>query len=131
LATVFMTAKQSNVRLFHEKAGLTINTTPTIPDLRTCDLRCRLIKEELEELASALLLDDIIEVADAIGDLLYVVLGTAVACGIDADAVFCEIHRSNMTKFIDGHSREDGKWIKGPAYEPPQLKHILEQQHPI
>lgn len=119
------------VREFHEKAGALINTSPAILDVGNARLRINLIREELQELYGALgfpsdeglLLGEpnMIEIADGIGDLLYVVLGTAVACGLDAESIFAEIHRSNMTKFIDGHRREDGKWVKGPSYTPPNL----------
>lgn len=119
------------VRDFHEKAGALINNSPSTLDAQNARLRINLIREELQELYGALgfpadenkLLGEpnLIEIADAIGDLLYVVLGTAVACGLDSEAIFKEIHRSNMTKFIDGQRRADGKWIKGPSYTPPNL----------
>lgn len=119
------------VRDFHEKAGALINTSPATLDAPNARLRLTLIREELQELYGALgfpsdetsLLGEpnLVEIADAIGDLLYVVLGTAVACGLDAELIFAEIHRSNMTKFIDGHRRADGKWVKGPSYTPPNL----------
>lgn len=97
-------------------------------DITTKELRIKLMREELQELEHAINNDDIIEVADGLGDLLYVVLGTAVAYGINLPEVFDEIHRSNMTKFIDGYRRADGKWIKGPSYTPPNLAPILEAQ---
>lgn len=89
------------------------------------DLNAKLIAEELAEYVDA---GTTVEIADAIGDLLYVVLGAACQHGIDIDPVFHEIHRSNMTKFIDGHRRSDGKWIKGPSYTPANLKPILQRQ---
>lgn len=119
---------QQMVQQFHEKAGITINHRPTIPNEKDCALRYNLIKEELMELAHGLTSKDTTEVADAIGDLLYVVLGTAVTCGIDIQPVFEEIHASNMTKFIDGYRREDGKWMKGPSYTPANIKPIIDQQ---
>jgi predicted HAD superfamily Cof-like phosphohydrolase len=91
----------------------------------TAKLRYDLIDEELQELKQAQKREDIIWIADAIGDLLYVVYGCAVAYGIPAQQVFDEVHRSNMSKFIDGHRREDGKWIKGPSYSPPDLRKVL------
>lgn len=71
---------------------------------------------------------DIVEIADGCADLMVVTIGTAIACGIDLDPIFQEVHRSNMSKFIDGHRREDGKWIKGPAYSPPNIKAELIKQ---
>ncbi len=113
-----MRESQNKVKDFHVAAGALINENPTIPDAANAKLRVDLIQEELDELSGALGLmlfekRNLVEVADAIGDLLYVVLGTAVACGMDAESIFNEIHRSNMTKFIDGTRRADGKWIKG------------------
>lgn len=123
-----MTKEQQMVREFMQLAGQETPDKPTLPSIPIQRLRAELIREELGELVGAFLSDDLIEVADAIGDLLYVVHGTAVACGIDMEPIFNEIHRSNMSKFIDGHRREDGKWIKGPSYSPADLKPIIEAQ---
>jgi predicted HAD superfamily Cof-like phosphohydrolase len=70
---------------------------------------------------------DLVEVADGCADLKVVTIGTEVACGIPSDKVWSEVHRSNMSKFIDGHKREDGKWVRGPAYSPANLQPILEE----
>lgn len=123
-----MTIEQLKVRRFHEKAGATINDVPTIPSDQDCVLRLELIREELEELAVAFAVHNLVPIADAIGDLLYVVYGTGVTCGIDIQPIFNAIHESNMTKFIDGYRRDDGKWIKGPAYKPVDLQPLLEHQ---
>lgn len=119
---------QSQVRDFMIKAGQDCPAEPLIPDVHTCTLRLNLIEEELKELGTGFASEDLIEVADAIVDLLVVVVGTAVACGIDIKPVFDEVHRSNMTKFIDGHRREDGKWIKGKSYTPANIAPIIEAQ---
>lgn len=123
---------QQMVQAFHEKAGAVINHRPTEPEGDTAKLRYNLIYEELREYVEALDKPvgsvDLVEIADAIGDLLYVVLGTAVSFGIDIEPIFNEIHRSNMSKFIDGYRREDGKWMKGPSYSPANLKPIIDQQ---
>src|SRR4051812_7991396 len=101
---------------------------------RDIELRARLIKEELNEFrdASSLYINDkhIIEVADALGDLLYVVYGAGVTYGIDLEPVFQEIHRSNMSKlWPDGKAHRDtgGKVIKSPNYSPANLAFVLEQ----
>jgi len=60
--------------------------------------------------------------------LLVVVLGAAVAWGIDISPVFMEVMRSNMTKFEDGYRRNDGKWMKGPSWQPPDIASILAAQ---
>ena len=119
---------QSMVKEFHDAALATVNVRPTVISVPDQILRHQLIDEELCELENAMAKEDIVEIADAIGDLLYVVLGTAVSHGIDIDPIFHEIHRSNMTKFIDGHRRSDGKWIKGPSYTPANLLPILQRQ---
>jgi predicted HAD superfamily Cof-like phosphohydrolase len=90
-------------------------------------LRLELIEEELQELREAFHMDNVVEVADAIGDLMYVVLGCAVTCGIDIEPIFHEIHRSNMTK-IGGYKDVDGKWVKPNIYKPAKLLPILIRQ---
>jgi NTP pyrophosphatase (non-canonical NTP hydrolase) len=109
------------------KVILAGQATPSEPTESTDDvrrLRHALIREELEEYWCA---RDIVEIADAIGDMLYVVLGAAVSHGLDIEPIFEEIHRSNMTKFIDGHRAENGKWIKGPSYSPANLGPIIDR----
>lgn len=122
-----MMYEQSNVRDFHKEFGLTINETPCIPDEKESMLRVELIREELLELQAALAAKEVVEVADALGDLLYVVLGCAVSCGIDLEPIFTEIHRSNMTK-KGGYKSPSGKWIKPDTYKPANLLPILERQ---
>ncbi len=93
---------------------------PVMPLRRVLEFRSDLIREEDRELRSAVTLE---EIADAIGDLLYVVYGTAVACGLDAQGIFNEVHRSNMTKFADGlRLSPHGKILKGPSFSPPDLQ---------
>jgi len=70
---------------------------------------------------------DTVAVAKELADLLYVVYGTAVSCGIDMEPVFREVHRSNMSK-VGGHKREDGKWVKPSTYSPARLELILVAQ---
>ncbi len=115
------------VRTFHEVFGLTENTKPQLVDESLNKLRVGLIQEELLEYAVALREGNIVDVADALGDLLYVVLGAAVTHGIDIEPVFDEIHRSNMTK-VGGHKDEAGKWIKPATYEPARIAQIIMQQ---
>jgi predicted HAD superfamily Cof-like phosphohydrolase len=70
---------------------------------------------------------DIVEAYDALLDLEVVTTGSAVAFGLDTEPGWQEVHRSNMSKFIDGHRREDGKWVKGPSYSPAKLAPIIEE----
>ncbi len=89
----------------------------------------KLIKEELQELFVAMAEKDIVEVADALTDILYVTYGAGHAFGIDLDACFREVQRSNMSKLgEDGKPiyREDGKILKGPDYSEPDLKKVLD-----
>lgn len=117
------------VREFMETFGHPVLDEATlIADKGWEDMRVRLIDEELQELKDALRNRDLVAVADALGDLEYVVNGAAIGMGIDLPAVVKEIHRSNMTKLgEDGNPiyREDGKVLKGPGYEPPSLEPIL------
>ena len=124
-----MKEAQDLVRLFMLKAGQDAPFHPTLPSLEVISLRLKLHREEaIEELDQAYCSSDIVAIADSIADSLVVILGTAVACGIEIEPIFDEVMRSNMTKFIDGYRRPDGKWIKGPSYEPANIQPLLEQQ---
>lgn len=85
------------VRDFHSKFGLTINEAPVLSPADD-KLRVELIREEASELSDALANGDLVEIADALGDLLYVIYGAGVTYGIDLEPVVAEIHRSNMSK---------------------------------
>ena len=99
----------------------------------TIALRVSLIQEELDEYRKAAEARDLVEVADALSDLMYVVLGTYVAHGLHlhAEPLFQEVHRSNMSK-LDGDGepifRGDGKVLKSARFEPPDLKTILSKR---
>lgn len=110
-----------------EIKGLELPERPSIPNDDIRSLCMALIDEESDELYHAGLAQDLVEVADAIADLLYVTLYTANAYGLDMAPIFAEVQRSNMTK-KGGAKREDGKQLKGPGYEPPNLKTIVESQ---
>lgn len=121
---------QDLVRQFHEVLDLPIGKRPDLIGAVTLHtLRVALIEEEVSELKKALLDGNLIEVADALADIAYVVYGAAITYGIDLDAVIAEVHRSNMTKMgEDGKPirRADGKVLKGPRYEPPNIAAVLE-----
>lgn len=112
---------------FHRAGEQEIRTEPGFPDFTICNLRYDLIKEELGEFSVADMDRNIVEVADALTDLLYVVYGAGHAYGIDLDKCFAEVHRSNMTKFPNGKAirNEAGKVMKPDSYEPPNLKKVL------
>jgi len=113
---------------FMEAFGQEVHCEPTLRDRETRSLRVELIQEELEELQNGLDSRDIVEVADALTDLLYVVYGAGHAFGIDLDECFAEVHESNMSKLGENGRpiyREDGKVLKGPNYFPPNLEDIV------
>ena len=113
---------------FHRKFNLPVAKQPDFPSFEQIDLRWRLLREEVKELEEAHQEWDIVEVADALGDILYIVIGTAIVFGIDIEKVFNEIHSSNMSKLgEDGKPifREDGKVLKGPNYFEPNIEKVL------
>ena len=114
-----------DVKYFMERYGQEIKTKPSFPDDKIVRLRYDLIKEELDEFSSAIKDKDIVEVADALTDLLYVVYGAGPSWGINLDKCFAEVQRSNMSKLgEDGKPifNENGKVMKGPNYSKPNLK---------
>ncbi len=113
---------------FMEAFGQDVQLEPTWPDFNTRELRLELIAEELDELSDAVADRDMIQIADALTDLLYVVYGAGHAFGIDLDECFQEVHASNMSKLGENGRpihREDGKVMKGPGYFEPDLESIL------
>jgi predicted HAD superfamily Cof-like phosphohydrolase len=114
---------------WNAKCDVPMNDTPTLLHQDNGQLMARLIYEEVLELMDAIKTDDLIEVADALGDINYLVLGTVNQYGLHGcwDDVTKEIHRSNLTKLQDGKliKREDGKVLKPDTYEAPQLDKII------
>lgn len=113
---------------FMEAFGQEVHIEPTLRSQPVQDLRVDLIAEELDELREALADGDIVEVADALTDLLYVVYGAGHTFGIDLDECFFEVHKSNMSKLGENGRpiyREDGKVLKGPNYFAPDLETVL------
>ena len=99
-----------------------------MPDTNLAALRLDLIEEEVQELRDGLGKKSMLEIADALTDILYVVYGAGHSFGIDLDECFNEVHRSNMTKLgADGRPmyREDGKVMKGPHYSEPDLTQFI------
>jgi len=129
-----MKDKISAVQEFHTAFKIGYKNEP-IADLGDAknQLRYNLMKEENEEYYEAAKNNDLIEVADALGDMLYILCGTIIEHGMQhkIEEVFNEIQRSNMSKLgKDGKPiyREDGKVLKGPNYFKPDIKRILEKQ---
>lgn len=128
-----MKQKIEAVKAFHQAFKLDFRETPKA-DLGSDKnmLRYKLMREENEEYLDAANDDDLVEVADALGDMLYILCGTIIEHGLQykIEEVFEEIQRSNMSKLgADGEPiyREDGKVLKGPNYFKPDIERILEQ----
>ena len=119
------------VKHFMTVMGQEVKKHPQLADEATAELRVKLIEEELQELKDAIAANDIVEIADALTDLLYVVYGAGHAYGIDLDECFDEVHASNMTKIQpDGTvlKNEHGKVIKPFTYRAPELKRVIDNQ---
>lgn len=120
------------VARFHKAFGLGKAPVPIAnPDLKKVLLRHRLMAEENAEYLEAAKAGDLEEVADALGDMLYILCGTILEHGMHEviGQVFAEIQESNMSKLgADGRPlyREDGKVLKGPGYRAPDIKSVLE-----
>ena len=116
------------VRLFMKTYGQEVKDKAEFSDAKTNKLRIDLIKEELEELIEAMQDENLLEVADALTDILYVTYGAGHAFGIDLDKCFEEVQNSNMSKLgEDGKPiyNEAGKVMKGPNYFKPDLSKYL------
>lgn len=128
-----MKNKLKAVEIFHNAFGITNRETPiAFTNDKEIKLRFDLMAEENEEYFEAAKNNDLVEVADALGDMLYILCGTMLSHGMQdkIEAVFNEIQRSNMSKLgADGKPiyREDGKVMKGPNYFKPNIKSILDK----
>ena len=114
----------NKVKIFMENFGQEVKTKPSFSTDKINNLRYDLIKEELEELKEAMENKDLLEVADALTDILYVTYGAGHAFGINLDKCFEEVQSSNMSKLgEDGNPiyNESGKVMKGPKYFKPNL----------
>jgi predicted HAD superfamily Cof-like phosphohydrolase len=114
----------NKVKTFMETFGQEVKNKPSFSTDKINSLRYDLIKEELEELKEAMEDKDLLEVADALTDILYVAYGAGHAFGIDLDKCFEEVQNSNMSKLgEDGKPiyNESGKVMKGPKYFKPDL----------
>ena len=117
-----------SVKKFMETFGQEIREKASFPNDKITTLRYDLIKEELDELTNAMDEKDLLEVADALTDILYVTYGAGHAFGINLDKCFDEVQRSNMSKLgEDGKPiyNESGKVMKGPNYFKPDLSKYI------
>ena len=122
-----------SVTEFHNAFRLSVEHKPK-SDISSeiTELRYNLMKEENEEYLQAVKSNDLIEIGDALGDMLYILCGTIISHGFQdkIEAIFDEIQRSNMSKLgADGKPiyREDGKVLKGPNYFKPDIEKILKK----
>lgn len=116
---------------FHNTYNMPIRDTPTL-DIPARKMRLELILEEAQEYAEAESMGDLVEMADALADLVYVAYGAALEHGIDLDHVLQEVQRSNLSKLHHETGlpiyREDGKVLKGENFSPPDIYNVLKQQ---
>ncbi len=118
----------SKVGIFMKTFGQEVKDKPSFSSDKINKLRIDLIKEELEELTDAMKNKDLLEVADALTDILYVTYGAGHAFGIDLDKCFDEVQNSNMSKLDENGKpiyNESGKVMKGPKYFKPDLSKII------
>ena len=118
----------NKVGTFMKTFGQEVKTKPSFSSDKINKLRIDLIKEELEELQEAMKNNDLLEVADALTDILYVTYGAGHAFGIDLDKCFDEVQNSNMSKLGENGGpiyNESGKVMKGPNYFKPDLSKFV------
>jgi predicted HAD superfamily Cof-like phosphohydrolase len=118
-----------DVDRFMDAVGDERPKVPKLPPVSVRDLRMMLLKEEFEEYMEAEHNDDIVEIADALADLVYIVAGTALKYGIPLAEIFEEVHATNMAKFPDGKVtiRKDGKILKPVGWQPPDIPRLLRE----
>lgn len=113
---------------FHKLYNAYISEKPELRDKDIAKLRIKLLDEELNEYKEAVYTNNLVEIADALGDIIYVAIGAAISYGIPMEKVFAEIHRSNMDKLDENGNpiiNEYGKVVKPSWWQPPDLKTIL------
>ncbi len=95
-----MNSQQRMVKEFHHRFGVFTRSSPGLVDEATRELRIKLIREELGEFEKVAKDKNLVKIADALADLLYVIYGTGVSYGIDLEPIFREVHESNMSKGV-------------------------------
>lgn len=124
------------VNAFHRAFGLPHRRSPSLEgvDRALIELRDRLLNEEAREFSEAAASRDLVGMADALADVVYVAYGTAISFGLDLDALLREVHLSNMSKLdADGRPvlREDGKVLKSDRYFKPDIARVIATQDPL
>jgi len=125
---------------FHEAVGAPVPPQPVVPSLEILQLRQKLLQEEFAEASeeweklTAVRQSgnhaqpiDVTDWVHELADLLYVTYGAILACGVDPDPVFAEVHRANLSK-AGGPRRADGKILKPPGWQPADVRRVIEKQ---
>lgn len=125
---------------FHKAVGAPVPPQPVVPSLEILQLRQKLLQEEFAEATeawerlTAVLQSgnhaqpvDVTDWVHELADLLYVTYGAILACGVDPDPVFAEVHRANLSK-AGGPRRADGKILKPPGWQPADVRNVIEKQ---
>ena len=115
---------------FSKEFNQHIGSTPKVPRDGVKVLRQCLIREEVEETIKAIEENDLVEIADGIADSIVVLLGTAIAYGIDIRPIWDEVHKTNMAK-VGGEVRPDGKQLKPEGWVAPDIQNLLDEQKEI
>jgi len=128
-----MNKEISKVLSFQKATDAPTPTAPTLLPQERAILRLKLQTEELNEMREAMANNDLVEIADALADQMYLLFGTAIEYGLAdrMEMIFHEVHVSNMSKMVNGKPvfREDGKVTKPEGYKPPNIKSIVERDH--
>ena len=117
----------TDVKNFHVAFEQRVGEKPGLPSKEERELRKKLLAEEYTEYVVAEYNNDLVEIADALADIIYIACGTAVSYGIPLDVIFEEVHASNMAKLVEGKvlRRADGKIQKPEGWAPPDIERIL------
>lgn len=120
------------VKKFHELGSVPVSNMPSRASyVDNSKIRIKLLQEEFLEYKEAEADEDLVAIAKELADMVYVICGTALTYGIPFDEVFDEVHRSNLSKFINGvKMRADGKILKGDSYFLPELHKIFNKLYP-
>jgi len=124
-----MTDMFKMVKEFQTAVGQHIGFRPEFPNGTERVLRMKLMKEEFDEYNESEYDNDLVNLAKELADIIYIACGTAASYGIPLNEVFEEVHRSNMTKLVDGKPvyREDGKILKPEGWTAPDIESVLER----
>jgi len=117
----------SCLKEFHEAFGLPTADEPGLVTIERRHLRMKLLEDAYHEYRYAARADNLLKVAESLADMAYAIGGAALEYGIPIDKIFLEVHKSNMSKLIDGQPnlREDGKVLKVPGYHKPDVAAVL------